>query len=101
MYVTPDVAARRRFLLDALALRPGEAVLTVLARDGLAGCTARAVAEASPLTKSALHYYFSDMDKIIDQATVGHIGSSRGFAASSCSFILMPTTRGYTKVGDG
>lgn len=40
----------------------------VLARDGLAGCTARAIADAGPLTKSAIHYYFSDIDLLIDRA---------------------------------
>jgi AcrR family transcriptional regulator len=50
-----------------------EAARRVLARDGLAGCTARAVAEASPLTKSAMHYYFRDVDEVIDQAMAGHL----------------------------
>lgn len=50
-----------------------EAARIVLARDGLAGCTVRAVAEASPLTKSAIHYYFHDMDDLIDQAMSVHI----------------------------
>lgn len=50
-----------------------EAARTVLARDGLAGCTARSVAEAGPLTKSAIHYYFSDMDDLVDLAMAGHI----------------------------
>jgi AcrR family transcriptional regulator len=45
-----------------------EAARGVLARDGLAGCTARAIADASPLTKSAIHYYFSDIDLLIDRA---------------------------------
>ncbi len=45
----------------------------VLARDGLAGCTARAVAAASPLTKSAIHYYFRDIDEIVDQAVAAHV----------------------------
>ena len=44
-----------------------EAARRVLARDGLAGCTARAVADASPLTKSAINYYFASMDEIIDE----------------------------------
>jgi DNA-binding transcriptional regulator YbjK len=47
-----------------------EAARRVLARDGLAGCTARAVARASPLTKSAMHYYFRDIDDVVDQAVV-------------------------------
>lgn len=37
-------------------------------RDGLAGCTARSIADAGPLTKSAIHYYFSDIDLLIDRA---------------------------------
>lgn len=50
-----------------------EAARVVLARDGLAGCTARAVADASPLTKSAIHYYFEDIDEIIDRAMAAHV----------------------------
>jgi AcrR family transcriptional regulator len=50
-----------------------EAAQVVLARDGLAACTTRAVAEAGPLTKSAIHYYFSDMDELVDQAMVRHL----------------------------
>jgi AcrR family transcriptional regulator len=45
----------------------------VLAREGLAACTARAVADASPLTKSAIHYYFNDINEIIDQAVLAHV----------------------------
>ncbi|QWF84625.1 TetR/AcrR family transcriptional regulator [Amycolatopsis sp. CA-230715] len=55
-----------------------EAARRVLATDGLAGCTARAVADASPLTKSAIHYYFSDMDDLVDRAMAGHIGAFTG-----------------------
>ncbi|MCD2196699.1 TetR family transcriptional regulator [Actinomycetospora endophytica] len=44
-----------------------------LARDGVAGCTARAVADASPLTKSAIHYYFRDIDEIVDAAVAAHL----------------------------
>ncbi|MEV0348233.1 TetR family transcriptional regulator [Nonomuraea sp. NPDC050680] len=50
-----------------------EAAKQVIARDGLAACTARAVADASPLTKSAIHYYFDDMDEIIDGAMASHM----------------------------
>jgi len=49
------------------------AARTVLARDGLAACTARNLAAESPLTKSAIHYYFDDMEEIVDQAMDGHI----------------------------
>lgn len=50
-----------------------EAARMVLARDGLAGCTARAIADASPLTKSAIHYYFSDIDLLVDRAMAAHV----------------------------
>ena len=44
------------------------AAAEVLRTKGVAACTARAIAEASPLTKSALHYYFEDTDEIVDLA---------------------------------
>ena len=44
------------------------AAADVLRSEGVAACTARAIAEASPLTKSALHYYFDDTDEIVDLA---------------------------------
>lgn len=50
-----------------------EAAKDVLAREGLAACTARSVADASPLTKSAIHYYFNDINEIIDAAMAGHV----------------------------
>ncbi len=50
-----------------------EAARVVLARDGLAGCTVRAIADAGPLTKSAIHYYFADIDVLIDRAMAAHI----------------------------
>ena len=55
-----------------------EAARRVLARDGLAGCTARAVADASPLTKSAMHYYFRDIDDVVDQAMTAHLEAFLG-----------------------
>lgn len=50
-----------------------DAAKQVLARDGLAACTARAVADASPLTKSAVHYYFDDIHQIVDIAMRDHV----------------------------
>jgi AcrR family transcriptional regulator len=50
-----------------------DAAKQVLSRDGLAACTARAVADASPLTKSALHYYFDDFQQIVDLAMLEHV----------------------------
>ena len=42
--------------------------LDVIRRHGVAACTTRAIAEASPLTKSSIHYYFSDIDALVDLA---------------------------------
>lgn len=50
-----------------------DAAKQVLAAKGLAACTARAVADASPLTKSAINYYFHDMDEIVDEAMAEHV----------------------------
>ena len=50
-----------------------DAAKEVLATQGLAACTARAVADASPLTKSAIHYYFHDIDEIVDEAMAAHV----------------------------
>jgi AcrR family transcriptional regulator len=50
-----------------------EAARRVLATEGLAACSVRAVADASPLTKSAIHYYFADRDALVDEAMAGHI----------------------------
>ena len=50
-----------------------EAAKEVLATQGLAACTVRAIADASPLTKSAIHYYFHDVDEIVDEALAEHV----------------------------
>ena len=55
-----------------------EAAKEVLAREGLAACTARSVADASPLTKSAIHYYFNDINEIIDRAVAAHVDAMLG-----------------------
>jgi AcrR family transcriptional regulator len=62
---TPNQAAKRRAVI--------EAARSVLAQHGLAGCTVRAIADASPLTKSAIHYYFADIDELVDEAMQAHI----------------------------
>jgi AcrR family transcriptional regulator len=50
-----------------------EAAKGILAREGVAACTARAVADAGPLTKSAIHYYFDDIHEIVDRAVLSHL----------------------------
>ncbi|GAB3581800.1 TetR family transcriptional regulator [Amycolatopsis endophytica] len=74
MTVTPP-GQRERLSPNQLAKQEQivEAARRVLARDGLAGCTARAIADASPLTKSAIHYYFSDTDVLVDRAMAAHV----------------------------
>lgn len=58
--LTPNHEARREQLIRA--------AMHVLRTEGLGACTARAIADASPLTKSALHYYFADTNEIVDVA---------------------------------
>jgi AcrR family transcriptional regulator len=65
--MTANRTARREDLV--------EAAMHVLRTQGLAACTARAIAEASPLTKSALHYYFEDVEEIVDVAFRRLIGA--------------------------
>ncbi len=57
---TPNQEARREALVSA--------AVEVLRTQGVAACSARAIADASPLTKSALHYYFDDVTEIVDLA---------------------------------
>ena len=68
--ISPNQDSKRRQIIEAARV--------VLARGGLSGCTARAVAEASPLTKSAINYYFASMDEIIDLAMAAHVEAMLG-----------------------
>ena len=63
--LSPNQESKRRQVIEAARV--------VLARDGVSGCTVRAVADASPLTKSAIHYYFRDIDEIVDLAVAAHL----------------------------
>src|SRR5882757_3044713 len=65
----PVIEANRRGKREQII----DAAKQVLARDGLAACTARSVAEASPLSKSAVHYYFDDIHQIVDLAMREHV----------------------------
>lgn len=62
---TPNQKDKQQQIIDAARI--------VLARDGLSACTARAIADAGPLTKSAVHYYFRDVEEIIDRAMSAHL----------------------------
>jgi AcrR family transcriptional regulator len=63
--LTPNQLHKRRQIIDAAK--------HVLATRGLARCTAREVAAAGPLSKSAIHYYFADMDLLVDLAMGEHV----------------------------
>ncbi|WP_370935355.1 TetR/AcrR family transcriptional regulator [Amycolatopsis sp. cg13] len=65
----PVIEANRRGKREQIV----DAARQVLARDGLAACTARAVADASPLTKSAVHYYFDEIHDVVDLAMREHV----------------------------
>jgi AcrR family transcriptional regulator len=45
----------------------------VLLREGIAGCTARVLAEESSFSRSAIHYYFGSMDEVVDAAMASHL----------------------------
>lgn len=48
-------------------------------QTGLVARTVREIAAAGPLAKSAIHYYFADVDVLIDRAMSQHVGN---FAAN-------------------
>lgn len=49
-----------------------QAAITVIAREGLAGASTRAIAEAAGVNKAMLHYSFADKDTLL-LAVLGHI----------------------------
>ncbi|WP_179251302.1 TetR/AcrR family transcriptional regulator [Enemella evansiae] len=69
--LSPNQIAKQQQIVDA--------AMAVLAEKGLAACTAREIAAAAPLTKSAIHYYFADLDVLIDRAMAQLV---RNFAAN-------------------
>jgi AcrR family transcriptional regulator len=69
-----------------------EAAMRVLATQGLAACTVREVAAAGPLTKSAIHYYFADMDVLIDLAMAAHVGNFEAVLRDAAAVAADPRT---------
>jgi AcrR family transcriptional regulator len=55
---TPNQQAAREKIISAAA--------DLIAEEGLAACTVRAVAQRSGLTKSTVHYYFDDANELVD-----------------------------------
>jgi AcrR family transcriptional regulator len=45
-----------------------EAAVKVLLTEGVHGCTVRAVANEAGMVKGNVHYYFQDIDEVIDEA---------------------------------
>lgn len=82
---TPNQREKRELIIAAAR--------EVLAREGLAACTARAVADASPLTKSSVHYYFRDVDEIVDQAMSAHLDAVLGTLRHAADAEPNPTER--------
>jgi AcrR family transcriptional regulator len=69
--LSPNQLAKQQQIIDA--------AMRVLAEKGLTACTTREIAAAGPLTKSAIHYYFADVDVLIDRAMSQHV---RNFAVT-------------------
>jgi AcrR family transcriptional regulator len=77
-----------------------EAAQRVLAEQGLAGCSVRAVADSSPLTKSAVHYYFADMDELIDEAMSRHMEAFIARLRAAAGGDAGPTERFWAAIRD-
>jgi AcrR family transcriptional regulator len=58
--LSPNQRAKRDLIVSA--------AVEVLLRDGIHACTVRSIASAAGISKSALHYYFADVDEVVDQA---------------------------------
>jgi AcrR family transcriptional regulator len=58
--LSPNQLAKRQQLVTA--------ALTVLRRDGINGCTSRAIARESGVNNGLIHYYFETVDAIVDAA---------------------------------
>lgn len=73
------------------------AAVEVLLREGVHGCTVRSIAAAAAVSKGAVHYYFRDVDEIIDlamsHATEGWIAWLRSATAPDPAVALTATGR--------
>lgn len=58
--LTPNHLAKRHLLVKAAQ--------TVLRRDGIKGCTSRAIAQEGGFNNGLIHYYFETVDAIVDAA---------------------------------
>jgi AcrR family transcriptional regulator len=88
--LSPNQLDKRSQIIDAAKV--------VLLRDGLAGCTTRAVADASPLTRSAIHYYFNSAHEIIDAAMDSHLEDFIAGIRAAASGLTDPAERFWATV---
>ena len=76
---SPKQLARRALIVQA--------AVETLKREGIAGCTVRAIAEATPFTKGTIHYYFNDVREIVNtaylQLTDDYVASVEGLAGQA------------------
>lgn len=70
-WLTPKGQRRRTQLLDA--------AITVIAREGYAGATQRAIATEAGVPAASTHYFFESVDDLIRQATVRYLDERLGF----------------------
>ena len=56
---------------EAIVVAAAEVVL----RDGIQGCTVRAIAARASVSKGSVHYYFADVDEIVDAAVLRAVSS--------------------------
>lgn len=75
--LSPNQAAKRQAIVAA--------AVDVLIQDGVHGCTVRAIASSAGVSKGSVHYYFGDVDDIIDlamlQATMAWIAWIRSVSS--------------------
>lgn len=86
---SPNQLAKRDEIMSA--------AVEVLLRDGVHGCTVRAIAAAAGVSNGAVHYYFRDIEEIVDlamlHATHGWIAWLRSATATDTAGALPPTER--------
>jgi AcrR family transcriptional regulator len=66
---------------QAARARIAAAAAAVVARNGIAGCTVRAVADEAGMTKSTVHYYLRDANELVDLAVLGFLDALADHAA--------------------
>ncbi len=57
---SPNQLAKRSLIIDA--------AVETMKRDGVVGCTVRAIASSASVTKGTVHYYFADVREVVNAA---------------------------------